>query len=83
MIVLPRFYPVQYPLNVLDSLSVQRWCHITSLPPPPNEGLLAAVVRVVVVVRAVVREEILRQLRRVRDQVDLVPEQSWASIRIQ
>ena len=29
------------------------------------------------VVGAVVREEVLRQFRRVRDQVDLVPEQSW------
>ena len=46
----------------------------TSFPPSP---LLEAVVRVVVVVGAVVREEVLRDLGRVRDQVDLVPEQGW------
>ena len=36
--------------------------------------LLAVVVRVVVVVGAVVVEELLRQLGRVRDEVDLVPD---------
>ena len=50
----------------------------TSFPPSPLERLLLeAVVRVVVVVGAVVREEVLRDLGRVRDQVDLVPEQGW------